>query len=351
MPILSLKKIILTSMAWGYYYSGMFFVHLWWRRQQKRAGLILMFHRVQPRASEVFENHLGLPSLIISVENFRELLDFVKKHFHCTSLSAFSQSSINGEKMTNSLCALTFDDGYRDFLQYAWPALHRRDLPVTVFLPTAMIGTPARFWWDELYHACMTSESFAADSFVEPMNVLVKRLLNLPKDKRSTLVYQVIDAVQGWPQEDLQRLIKALAAKQNGNCAASENALLDWEEIRELHRDGVQFGSHTRRHCNLKTLSSEEAKQEIETSKHELEDILHEPVATFAFPGGHITDETVRLLAASGYTLACSTRLGLNRLGEDLFRLRRVNMWDGVMQDFRGKFSKAVFAFNLMRAR
>lgn len=351
MPILSLKKIILTSMAWGYYYSGLFFLHLWWRRQQKRAGLILMFHRVQPRASEVFENHLGLPSLIISVENFRKLLDFVKEHFHATALSAFSQSSINGEKMTNSLCALTFDDGYRDFLLYAWPELCRRNLPVTVFLPTAMIGAPAMFWWDELYHACMTSERFSPDSFLEPAAGLAKQLVDLPKAKRSTAVYELIDAVQGWSQKDLQHLIEGLEEKQNGNGAAEANALLEWDEIRGLHREGVQFGSHTRHHCNLKTLSFEDAKREIEISKRELEDVLHEPIATFAFPGGHLTDEAVRLLSASGYTLACSTRLGFNRLGKDVYRLRRVNIWDGVVQDFRGTFSKAVFAFNLMRKR
>ncbi len=346
-----MKKIILTLLAWGYYYSGLFFLHLRWRRRQGSDGLILMFHRVQPRASEVFVNHLGLPSLIISVENFRKLLDFVKEHFHPASLSAFSQSSISEEEMTKSLCALTFDDGYRDFLLHAWPELHRRDMPVTVFLPTALIGSPAKFWWDELYHACMTSEKYESDSSLDSAAGLAKRLLDLPKRKRSTAVYELIDAVQAWQPDDLQRLIETLSEKQNGNGVTQVNALLEWDEVRTLHREGVQFGSHTRHHCNLKTLSLDDAKHEIEISKRELEEILHEPVATFAFPGGHMTDESVRLLSTSGYTLACSTQRGFNRLGKDIYRLRRVNIWDGVVQDHRGKFSKAVFAFNLMRAR
>jgi len=41
------------------------------------------------------------------------------------------------------LVVITFDDGYRDFYQYAFPALNQYGFTATVFLPTAYIGDTA----------------------------------------------------------------------------------------------------------------------------------------------------------------------------------------------------------------
>jgi peptidoglycan/xylan/chitin deacetylase (PgdA/CDA1 family) len=306
-----------------------------------------MFHRVQPCTSIVYAQHLGLPSVVISLENFQELLDFVHRHFSCVPVSKFAHPERNGDGST--YCALTFDDGYRDFQQHAWPEIQRRGLPVTVFVPTAMIGTEERFWWDELYHACMTSAVVAPNAVLAPVSALLQQIVKSPAARRSPLVYELVERVQGWSPAQVQALIGALSP-QNGGRAAMENRLLTWDEVGNLHRSGVQFGSHTRHHCNLQTVSAAQAQEEIATSRRELEEILQEQVDTFAFPGGHVSDDSLRILAASGYALACSTRKGMNRRGEDVFRMRRVNIWDGVVQDFRGRFSPAVAALNLMRA-
>jgi peptidoglycan/xylan/chitin deacetylase (PgdA/CDA1 family) len=258
----------------------------------------------------------------------------------------FAQSSRSHKRL--NYCALTFDDGYGDFLHYAWPEIQRHNFPATVFLPTAIIGTPARFWWDELYHASMTAKHVPWNSVTALVAETLQRIMENPVTRRPARVYELIEQVQAWSSDDLRIMINALSA-QNESHAVAENGLLTWDEVRFLHRNGVQFGSHTRHHCNLQAISVTDAQEEIAVSKQELQEILQEPVDTFAFPGGHMTEEALRILAASGYVLACSTRKGMNRRGEDVFRLRRVNIWDGVVQDFRGRFSPAVLAFNLMR--
>ncbi|HYR26663.1 MAG TPA: polysaccharide deacetylase family protein, partial [Aquabacterium sp.] len=43
---------------------------------------------------------------------------------------------------------LTFDDGYQDFHDHAWPALQEYGFPATVFLISGLIGQPARWQTD-----------------------------------------------------------------------------------------------------------------------------------------------------------------------------------------------------------
>jgi peptidoglycan/xylan/chitin deacetylase (PgdA/CDA1 family) len=45
-----------------------------------------------------------------------------------------------GPRLPVSAVAVTFDDGYRDFADTAWPALERRSLPGTVFVTTGALG-------------------------------------------------------------------------------------------------------------------------------------------------------------------------------------------------------------------
>ena len=347
----SWKKSVVTAIARLYYYSGLFRAHLWWSCRAKPRTLILMFHRVLPAESPVWQQHLALPTIIVSLENFLRLLKFVGKYFKFVSLPEFVVHAQLGGGLFQRQCILTFDDGYRDFLLHAWPVLHSRRLPVTMFIPTAFMGTTDRFWWDELFAHCVALAEVPAGVDDGPLQELLQRLVTVDEAEREQLAYELIARVQDWPVERLNALIHHMASVQRTDAAItrSPNELLSWDEIRELRAGGVHFGSHTRRHVNLKVVAPECAQQEVAQSKRELESRLQEPVDSFSFPGGHASEAVEQLVKDAGYTHACTTRRGLNGTEEGLFRLRRVNMWDGAVQDHRGRFSPAVTALNLMR--
>ena len=166
-------------------------------------------------------------------------------------------------------------------------------------------------------------------------------------------MFDLIQLVQDWAPRDLERLIEQVqpADANVGENLKDGNALMDWNDVLELHRAGAVFGSHTRHHFNLKTLSKEHVEEEIASSKNDLETILQTPVKAFAFPGGHLTSQMREFLVRHGYTYAFSTERGFNSLEADSLRLRRINVWDGMLQDHRGRFSPGVFALNLMMAR
>ncbi len=102
--------------------------------------------------------------------------------------------------------------------------------------------------------------------------------------------------------------------------------LMDLDQISEARRIGIDFGSHTATHANLARVDSESAWREISDSRCELEETLHSPVSTFAYPYGATTPEARDMVAKAGYRYACSTQKGANDAATDPFMLKRINV-------------------------
>ncbi|MGA8185151.1 MAG: polysaccharide deacetylase family protein [Terriglobia bacterium] len=101
--------------------------------------------------------------------------------------------------------------------------------------------------------------------------------------------------------------------------------LLTLEQIRELHRHGVHFGSHSLTHARLTDVSDSDLEREVRDSKHKLEDLLGADVPCFAYPWG-MADMRVRsAVARAGYKVAFTAEEGLNG-SEDPLSLKRTNL-------------------------
>jgi len=111
---------------------------------------------------------------------------------------------------------------------------------------------------------------------------------------------------------------------------------LTWGEIRELQRAGMEFGSHTVSHPQLRTLSFQEIEAELRSSKQEIEDKTGTAVRCFSYPYAfpesdrHFVRSLRDLLEAAGYSEGVSTIVGTAQRRSDRFFLERlpVNSWD-----------------------
>jgi len=119
--------------------------------------------------------------------------------------------------------------------------------------------------------------------------------------------------------------------------------LLNWEEIKEMGRGGMEFGSHGHTHRLLPSLSGEEMRQEIEQSKSILEKKLGKAVKFFSYPWGKFDERVKDIVESCGYRASFSTLPGKNGRGEDPFALRRILI--------RGYDSRLYFLLNLKLGR
>lgn len=102
--------------------------------------------------------------------------------------------------------------------------------------------------------------------------------------------------------------------------------VLSWEEIRQLHRLGIEFGGHSRTHPDLTKVSDSRVESEIVESKAVIENALGSEVTTFAYPFGKF-NPTVKQKVEKSYKAAVSTNLGKVRAGSDFFSLERVDTY------------------------
>jgi len=107
-------------------------------------------------------------------------------------------------------------------------------------------------------------------------------------------------------------------------CAGSR--VMDWDQARQLGRDGFTIGAHSVTHSALTELSLDRATYEINQSRAELESQIGAPVGFFAFPYGLWNAHLGRIVREAGYEGACLTQPGFNNSATDRFALRRIEI-------------------------
>ncbi len=98
--------------------------------------------------------------------------------------------------------------------------------------------------------------------------------------------------------------------------------LLTLDQIREMQRCGVDFGSHTLTHPWLPDVPDAQLRREVRDSKHRLEDLLGVEITSFAYPYGGVDMRVRSAVAEAGYKVAFTIKSGLNWWNDPLCQRR-----------------------------
>lgn len=91
---------------------------------------------------------------------------------------------------------------------------------------------------------------------------------------------------------------------------------MSWTQVRELRKAGIEFGSHTVTHPQLRSVTTEQMRTEVGRSKDEIQQQLGEPVETFAYPYAFpetdraFVDTLLRALQENDYHSGVTTVIG-----------------------------------------
>ena len=87
-------------------------------------------------------------------------LDWIARRFQVVSLDDLRVRLETRSRTAPPIAAITFDDGYRDVYEHAFPLLQRKGLPATVFVATSYVGTDGVLPHDKLY-CCSSARRIA----------------------------------------------------------------------------------------------------------------------------------------------------------------------------------------------
>jgi peptidoglycan/xylan/chitin deacetylase (PgdA/CDA1 family) len=308
-------------------------------RLRRRAPIVLRYHRVYPDGTRPFYE-LGIERAL-----FEAQLDFLRQHFIVVPLAEILAPLRTGRPFPEKRLAITFDDGYRDNLTQAWPALQSRHLPATLFIAVDCVARGEGLWWDRLAAAILAAPPGAPTA---RLGLDDGGVVTDDPDGRERVFRRVRERWKLLPWDEVRRRLDGVEREWASGAVASE--LLSWDEVARLSREGCEIGSHTLDHPILSRLPEPEAERQIAGSRRRIEEQLGAPVRHFSYPNGKRGDVTpvVReMVVRAGYEGAVSTIEGRVGRDSDPFMLERKGATRGASSDSAGRFSPALFAAEL----
>jgi peptidoglycan/xylan/chitin deacetylase (PgdA/CDA1 family) len=252
---------------------------------------------------------------------FDRQVELLKKEFDVIGPDQLAEA---GPPRRGRYVLLTFDDGYRDSFDEAFPILRRHQVPATFFVTTGFLDNPRIPWWDEI--AWMLNRS--RKSVLAPCGLVRDSLSLRPEARRSTIRF-LTDMYKRLPREEQPALLEslAIAAGTGRHEADGREAWMTWDDVRRLRAEGMHVGGHTVSHPLLARLPADEQEREIAGCKERLETELGERMRYFSYPDGgrgSFDEDTRRCLARHGIELAFSFYGGYRSVDDwDPYDVRR----------------------------
>lgn len=239
--------------------------------------LILNYHRIGNAAESPFARDI----FGATAEHFDRQIAFLKSAFDVISPGDISAMRRRGD---GRALLITFDDGYRDNYELAFPVLARHGVPATFFLCTGFLDRGGLAWWDEI--AWMIRNA-ASDEI--PVNAWFDQRLPLrDAAEREAAIQAVLKLHQQLPSERTHAFLTSLGQSTGtGRCNDNvENLWMTWDMAREMRDAGMTIGAHTDTHPVLARLPVPEQEREIVTSRDRIAAELGEAPKAFAYPVG-----------------------------------------------------------------
>lgn len=310
-----------------------------WRARRLRAGTltILAYHRVVQDRPGV----LPFDDEVVSCTpaEFEREMEFVARHWRVLSFADLHAGGDNGRPGL----IVTFDDGYKDNHDVVLPILLKTGVKATFFVTTACMDGELLPWWDEVCWRVRQSDAKALslESWTGP-----ELRTGTPAEQSQSIAALLCLAKGGSDDERLALLAALRRCTPAPPAGAIGGLMMNWDDVRDLARRGMEIGSHSVTHPILGNIGDAgRLESELRGSKRRIEQKTGRPVTALSYPVGRmgrISDALVDAVRSAGYRYACAYEHGVNTAaGADRFRLRRVKAEVG--SDFARFRAKVLF--------
>ena len=257
----------------------------------------------------------------LSVADFAAQLDWLQARFDLVDGPTFERAVVTGVGFGRPTALLTFDDGFVDHYEHVFPLLRSRGLGGIFFLAGATLGASPTLLNVHKTHfvlARLGAKRFAR----EVADALEAEGMPVPHGGSGERegVYRYDEAPDVWikrilnyeaPYPVADRVLSTLFERHVGDSGVFARALyLSASQVREMARDGMTFGFHTRSHPVLSRLDHNEQRQELHGGPALIADLTGQDTVSFCYPYGFphtYNTDTLHVLEEYGYSMAFNT--------------------------------------------
>ena len=343
--MLSLRRCIKFIVSFFFYHSGIFVFYK--RFFMKGKVTILMFHRVTDTFFDI--------SLLVKQKTFEECIEYIAQSYPVISMDFLSQNFDKWERIPDDSFVITFDDGWIDFYDVAYPILSRLKIPATVYLTTGFVSSKCSYWQERLNNLFLQILAnkklfLKKDNIISTSEINLKLKDLISKSDGKSIIFRFIDYLKKFTDDIILKTISDLEAflkEQEIMISDGEHrSFVNWDEVNSINEPDISFGSHTINHPILTNEQTDVIEDEICRSKEIIEKETGRDVIHFCYPNGNYNEE-IRKVVSGSYKSACTTRAGFVSRGSDIYALNRIGINQEMVSGWRGNFSKYVFTLSL----
>ncbi len=218
---------------------------------------------------------------------------------------------------------MTFDDGYRDNYEIAFPILRRHGVPATFFISTGFIDQPTLPWWDEIANMVRTSQASQVR-----MEGWMPELLMFNEAQAPHTINSLLRKYKSLQAEDAALFLSQLRHESGSPRAeVGENHWMDWHMVRDMSENGMVIGGHTVNHPLLSRIPKDQQRQEIGDCAERILQETGKRMEYFAYPVGgrdSFNDDTKACLLERQVRYAFSYYGGFITTASEPFDMPRV---------------------------
>ncbi len=272
-------------------------------------GTIFTLHHVRPARDDAFQ-----PNALLEIEP--EFLETLIEYLRYRKVDIVSLDEVHRrlreQDYRKRFVAFTFDDGYRDNLEHAWPILKKHGVPAALFIASSFPDRLGELWWVALERAVAATDRIAVEVSA------ASRFIDSDTPAAKARAY---DELYWWlrglaDEAEMRRFIKDLCERYGVDyLAPCAELCMTWKEIEVMAADPlITIGAHSVNHYMLRKWPADVVKKELTQSASVIEAALGRKPVDFAYPVGDPTSAGARdfeLAKDAGYRLAVTTRPGV----------------------------------------
>lgn len=253
---------------------------------------IFLFHRINPKDDDFWS---PMPP-----KQFERTLKYLKRRFKIVSLEEILNKELKNTTNNQPLAAVVFDDGYKDFLDFAYPILKKMDIPSSMYIVTDSVnkGMPPWTYMLDFSFAKTKVLSLNIDTDILPSHL---KLTEWKSDKERIAYGKALKPfLKKLSNRDREGIFNQVI-KDFNDIEFPEDLMLSWEEIKYLHNNGVTIGSHSVTHPLLGSIKKEEEiEHELKTSFNIIEKEIGKPLS-ISYPIGSYNEVVKKIAQKVGY--------------------------------------------------
>lgn len=305
--------------------------------------IIMMYHRVLPKTDPRLQNEE--PGMYVTPETFDMHLRELNKISTLIHIEDWLDLADKNKLEKKLYCAITFDDGWADNYEFAFPILQKYKAPACIFLATDYIGSNTTFWPERLAALLnnYAHHKAALDAFFNELktSIQTERLQLKDRDYVAELINTAKQLNDAQIKSALDEIEQNAAAKQEQGSSKDTDKhvvsdkkpdMLSWEQVKILSNEGVAIGGHTRSHLRLNNKATiEQVEYEVKGCHTDIKEKLGISPSLFCYPNGDTSNDAVTSVK-NKFSAAVTTNKGINIANKDRFRLKRIGVHEDVSQ-------------------